>query len=1084
MPEMTDQKFANAALDAGLVTTDMVKECAAIQKRQREMGLLPKSVKDLLVEKGYIDDRAARHLARGEQPEEAAKKEKIVRIGGYEVISRLGKGQMGSVYKARQVSLDRILALKVLPSRLAGDKRYLQRFLREAKSAGRLNHPNIVTAVEFGESNGLYYYAMDYVEGVNLRDIIEEEGKLSEDEALAITLQVARALEHAHENGIIHRDIKPENIMVDSEGRARLCDLGLAREANEDGALTQAGIVLGTPYYVSPEQAEGRRDLDTRSDIYSLGVTFFHIVTGRVPFQGNTGPAIMVKHITEKMPSPREFNPDLSNGTVQIIKKMTAKKREQRYNDPVELIADIERVIKGERPAAAGPVIKARKRRSPGAFREEIVVSTGGSKKYIPLLVVAALVLVVVIIIASMANQKREPRKRPGGRTSGASDTVAGTSGDSRSSAGDSSGEERRTPAQPGSLPLEQREIMQIMQWARTNQDKTEEIARKYREFIETASNPEAVKTARQALEGVAARENISLQRKFESLMATGKAAEALEEVENYLKMFKSTKQSEKALAMRKKATAERDKKYEQAIANALKMAGENRFKDALGMLSDAADGAPKNFKQKLANAKKEVEKSQKAYVAAGRTRAESTRPDFEKTLAGHIEALRLSDAASLIDERIKVEVDTDRGQLLSAKAEDLRQADMGLALIMANLKNIEGLKQTFNIDRRGDEQGIVEKVKDVSFIFAAGPVTREVKLNQLNPDDIVRLAELGLGPEPARTRNRLGLLFLMVLDAPPEARKQFAEAEKLGMDISRFAEKIAVSHVREALDKAATEEGRKKYLEAALEYSKALAAMSELESFAGKIDEVKMKIDSCLRESGAQNAFAGKVTIEKGTLVVTYDFADATQWRDFEGYIWNEKIKRDKVTEWMVDKGVMIGKGSEGILWKGKFSGDVALEVDVTPVEPAEPRFFLKLCDDGRGSRGKNYTFGFSYWIINKIPVGRRGNQVVYRDVKKDLGHYIARLRGSSNKYDYLKQGMNNPVVRAGTTYKIKVEKEDDILRVFINGNKIYETEDKDYKKGGISLKVTNSIVHFDNMKITGEFDQSWLKSELRKAR
>ena len=129
--------------------------------------------------------------------------------------------------------------------------------------------------------------------------------------------------------------------------------------------MTQAGIVLGTPYYVSPEQAEGRRDLDTRTDIYSLGISLFHMVTGQVPFKGPTGPAIMVKHITDKMPDPREFKPDLSNGTVQIIRKMTAKDREKRYQTPADLINDIERVIAGERPSAAGPVIKPRKRRRP-----------------------------------------------------------------------------------------------------------------------------------------------------------------------------------------------------------------------------------------------------------------------------------------------------------------------------------------------------------------------------------------------------------------------------------------------------------------------------------------------------------------------------------------------------------------------------------------------------------------------------------------------------------------------------------------------------------------------------------------------
>jgi hypothetical protein len=1088
MAEMSDQKFANAALDAGLVTPDMIKECVLIQKRQKEMGYLPRGLQDLLVEKGYIADDVARKISRGEEATEAKKKEKVVRIGGYEVISRLGKGQMGSVYKARQISLDRILALKVLPTRLAGDKRYLQRFLREAKAAGRLNHPNIVTAVDFGESNGLYYYAMDFVDGVNVRDILEEEGKLGEDEALAIALQIGRALEHAHENNIVHRDIKPENIMLDSEGRARLCDLGLAREANEDGALTQAGIVLGTPYYVSPEQAEGRRDLDTRSDMYSLGVTLFHMVTGRVPFQGNTGPAIMVKHISDKMPDPREFNPALSNGTVQLIKKMTAKKREQRYQTPAEMVKDIERVIAGERPAAAGPIIKARKRRAPGQMREEIVVGAGGGKKFIPLVVVAVVILVVIVAVASMSDRGTPTVTPTGGdtRPTGSSGTGGAATGNTGTDTGGASGAgtpviSERPQRPTGSISDDQREIMQIKEWARTNQDKPAEVARQLTDFIETASDPKAIAEAKQTLEGVAAREFISLQRKFDSLKATGNTAEALKEAQTYLEIFGKTGSASKVAALVKTAREELEKAADEAVAQALELSGEGKFAEALDLLSGRAASMPQEFAEKFSTAKAGVEKARKDFIAERAARADSTRDAFEENVAKQVAAVNLDEAIRLINERLKLESEPSVIKLLKTRAADLAEARECVRLIMANLKNIEGLKQTFNVNKKGDSTGIIEKVGENSFFFAADGVARDVRLNEISSDDVIRLVELGVGPDEAKTRYRLGMLFLVVLDDPEEARRQLARAGQLGMDTSRFDQKLAASRVEEIIARAEDEERRRRYIEAATAYSEALDAMSSLDAYAQKKDEVKQKIESCLQESGAQNAFAGKVSIENGRLVVTYDFSSPEQWQDFEGYIWSEDLKRP--IEWIVENGVLVGKGSEAILWKGQFSGNVFVEVDVSPKD-ADPAFFLRLCDDGKGFKGKNYSFGFGYREKKQVPVGRRGNQVIYRDIIGAPEILIAKWRGSSKTYTYLKRGISFPQIVAGSTYKVRIEREDKMLRTIVNGSTVAEVEDDDYKKGGISLKVFETIVHFDNLRISGDFDQTWLGREMRKSK
>jgi serine/threonine-protein kinase len=184
------------------------------------------------------------------------------RIGGYELLATLGKGGMGVVFKARQVSMDRVVALKVLPPHLAENEAFVQRFLREARSAAKLNHPNVVQGIDVGQAEGHYYFAMEFVDGSTVKEMIKQQGRLDEKTALNIVGAVARALEHAHEHGIIHRDIKPDNIMVTRKGEVKLADLGLARTTEKPDTMTIEGTALGTPYYMAPEQVRAQADID------------------------------------------------------------------------------------------------------------------------------------------------------------------------------------------------------------------------------------------------------------------------------------------------------------------------------------------------------------------------------------------------------------------------------------------------------------------------------------------------------------------------------------------------------------------------------------------------------------------------------------------------------------------------------------------------------------------------------------------------------------------------------------------------------------------------------------------------------
>ncbi len=260
------------------------------------------------------------------------------------------------MFKARQLSLDRLVAIKVLPKKLSSDEDYVARFYQEGQAAARLNHPNIVQAIDVSEFKGYYYFVMEYVEGKTVYDE-QETGKVySESEALGIILQIARALEHAHNQGLIHRDVKPKNIMITEGGVAKLMDMGLARVADDAKAIqAESGRLYGTPYYISPEQITSKSDIDFRCDIYALGATLYHMVAGRVPFDGEDAKSVMIKHLKQSLVPPDRYNLDLSFGLVKVIQKMMAKKRKNRYSSTGALLEDLQSIdflLEVEAPSA------------------------------------------------------------------------------------------------------------------------------------------------------------------------------------------------------------------------------------------------------------------------------------------------------------------------------------------------------------------------------------------------------------------------------------------------------------------------------------------------------------------------------------------------------------------------------------------------------------------------------------------------------------------------------------------------------------------------------------------------------------
>ena len=251
-------------------------------------------------------------------------------LSGYEIVKRLGQGGMGTVYKARDLIGSRWVAVKLLAPFLASDEEYVKRFFQEARNLQKLHHPNIVAAYDAGVTGEQKFFIMEYVDGPSLEEVLHKKGMLKEHTALEIVRQVAQALDYAWAHKIIHRDIKPQNIMLSQDRTVKLCDLGLSKDVTSDISLTMTGSVNCSPPYASPEQAQGSREMDIRSDVYSLGVSLFQMLCGELPFKGNAPGQFLIQHVTKTPPEPRSKNARISPSVNDLILRMLHKDAKER----------------------------------------------------------------------------------------------------------------------------------------------------------------------------------------------------------------------------------------------------------------------------------------------------------------------------------------------------------------------------------------------------------------------------------------------------------------------------------------------------------------------------------------------------------------------------------------------------------------------------------------------------------------------------------------------------------------------------------------------------------------------------------
>lgn len=343
-----DTILGKIVVDIGLATSEEVQQCIELSRQSAQESNL-RTLGDLLVKNDYITRRQLERLRERVEAERSGQQ-----IPGYKILGKLGAGAMATVFRAKQLSLNREVAIKVLPRKFSSNTQFIERFYAEGRAAAQLNHPNIVQAYDVGQAGDYHYFVMEYVDGRTVYDDIVKHKRYGEQEAIDILMQIAEALQHAHSKGLIHRDVKPKNVMMTREGVAKLADMGLARAmSDKEAAEAEQGKAFGTPYYISPEQIRGEINIGPPADIYSLGATLYHMVTGNVPFDGKNPSAVMHKHLKTPIVPPDHVNPRLSAGISEVIEMMMAKDPKDRYQNCKDLLTDLKVVREGKSPPIA-----------------------------------------------------------------------------------------------------------------------------------------------------------------------------------------------------------------------------------------------------------------------------------------------------------------------------------------------------------------------------------------------------------------------------------------------------------------------------------------------------------------------------------------------------------------------------------------------------------------------------------------------------------------------------------------------------------------------------------------------------------
>lgn len=741
-----------------------------------------------------------------------------VSIPGYELLEKLGSGSAGTVYKARQISMDRAVAVKILPAALAEDERFIERFYREARAVAKLNHPNIVTGIDVGSAGGLYYFVMEYVDGEEASKRIAREGPLLEAEALDVAKQIAQALEHAFKNGIVHRDIKPANIMLTNDGIAKLADLGVARQTG-GAAAAAGGRIFGTPYYMSPEQARGEADIDIRSDMYCLGATLYHLLAGKPAFHGDPPAVVMAKQIAEEPEDIREINPRVSKAAAALVAHMMAKNRDDRPEMPSDLIAEIDRVMKGHFPPGMRPSALPRREAAvragslhahaerQGAARRRGHIDGGSaehrgakasrSKGLVAGTVLGAIVLVAAIVLALTMGPEEDAGKPP--------PPVTPTAKTQPPEVGPGKG-----PARAKAPPKADREagakkaLKAAMRKGLGQGERRDELRKVIAGFRGTKAAARAaeqlgrlevqikVARARREME----REVDGLRNKAKGLIGEGKLADAVGSVDPSRARGPL---SEKLAALRREILNLGVLEIARAEMKALKDAKQGNTRGARRALSAFRVKGVKELEERAAQALAKVDEieGEKAEAASrlALQKAEAAYAGLCEKVNAELVAFRPGEARRLLS---SARTDRKMSPLRDRIREDLAHVGYFEAVVKAALRGVEMLTgQTRGLAMRDGttETGKILRVSEeaievetrIKGAVGGGVVSRKLDLSRLSDREISKLALIALDNDSGETFLKLAVLYAAGGN-PRLAERRLEKARELGAGAGAIA--------------------------------------------------------------------------------------------------------------------------------------------------------------------------------------------------------------------------------------------------------------------------------------------------------
>ncbi|NUN47780.1 MAG: protein kinase [Candidatus Brocadiae bacterium] len=1109
MAEAADPTL-QAVTKAGLCTPEQIQDGLDIQQKMRDMGISPKPLAEILLDKGHLTKEQYREIAAKPLSDRGTLEKDT--IPGYELQKKIGQGGMGAVFQARQISMDRIVALKVLPPKLAKDSGFRERFLREARAVAKLNHENIIQGIDVGVAAGLYYFVMEFVDGQTISKQLTDGKWLPEKDALGIGMQIAKALEHAHRHKLVHRDVKPENIMVTRDGVAKLCDLGLAKQEQGDVGLTQAGLAVGTPNYISPEQARGEADTDIRSDIYSLGASLYHLLTGKVPFDGTVPSVVMTKHITEDLVPPIKVKTDLSPEANAIVVKAMQKRREDRYEEPGQMALDLENALSG-RPLVHAKVASAKKTLSPAvpiapaggppgesghkprlaAVHRDSVPRKGNPA--VPIAVASIAALAILGGAIALTRGKKPAPEPDGGKTA---------STPSGSKTGEST-----TGEKPPDVPIvdldaerekkidaEFKALTGFIEVNRNDPVRYRDIEERIEEFLaahrKTDWENRGIAERQKFRDGldVSARALLQqIEKEIAPIRGEGRLFAAILAAESkWMPHLNGTPTAETYTALLDSLRKDIETRWakDRGASTALRDARE--FDKAIAALEGVKSYGSPVVVEQADRLREEIRKAAEDYAVQlaeiGRRRFDTEFwPGLEKLLYERKYKEALSHCGQFMQDPEMIEV----RERISAMIDDV--TSMNMILVEAARGADVAIKSKEKLPIKNFEVRISSRDGDrVGYSFLTGG-SSELQLTRAEEVDIAVLCTVALNALPAEKKAsergahhfRLGLLFYFTADE--RDRKRAAEemdraskesVERAKWYLERLGE-LALGETelaaKKIYDEALDAFNAKRYPEAKGKFQRLLSEFAATAWVKDRKDTIQKRLAECdgkvggTDNAGLQSILKGQVvrTYPKGAVEIKYDFSREDQLQDWTvaGGTWR----------WDKDAQAMSGSATDevtrGISWNVPMTGDLSVELDITP--GVEKNIGMSVCNDGAGRSYMALLGG----VLNPQLLGALGNP----DFKQIA---LIKWAGGEQPPFVTLGAATDPKPVRGQTVRVRISRAGKNVSVYLGGKKVLEAQDEDYRKGTLGFFLLGSDAKFDEITIYGTPDDAWVKARL----